>query len=101
MRTNLFGELDFEGDGECEQDAATVTLTLALHYDAGKSIYVSETGDEKRKVNLPKSQIKYEATGKHTSEPGKPKYAICDITMPEWLAKDRGPGVSKQRARQL
>lgn len=86
---DLFGETS-GFDKSADTEAEDVTLTLVIHGDVGASTKVSETGDEHRAVLLPRSQITVAATGKRTSEVGKPKYAIAEVTMPEWLAKDRG-----------
>ena len=86
---DLFGETS-GFDPAPDPDSKFVVLTLVIHGDAGATIKVSETGDERRIVLLPKSQIRIDPTGKHTSEIGKPKYVIAEIEMPEWLARDRG-----------
>ena len=86
---DLFGETA-GFDSAPDQETNEITLTLVMHGDAGpKSVKVSETGDESKGFLLPKSEIKISATGRRTSQVGFPKYAICEITMPEWLAKDR------------
>ena len=86
MRHDLFG-LDPSPDNE--EAKGEVTLTLVVHGDVGISVKVSETGTA-RQCCFPRSKIKIEPTGKTTHRVGHPKYAICEITMPEWLAKDRG-----------
>jgi hypothetical protein len=54
-------------------------VKLHYHFDAPKAIMVSENGDVKRGVWLPKSQIEYVVSGNEV-----------DVTAPEWLLKDKG-----------
>ena len=87
---DLFGETA-GFDSAPDRESNEITLTLVLHDDTSpKSVKVSETGDDSKTILLPKSKISISATGRHTSQIGYPKYPICEITMPEWLAKDRG-----------
>jgi hypothetical protein len=66
-------------------------LTLALHHETDKAVLVSETGDEKKAVWIPKSQCEVERTGKvSTGTVGSRKYPIVIVTMPEWQAIDKG-----------
>ena len=90
MTRHLFDMMSEPGADDSADDADSITLTLAIHGEVGKSLKVSETGDDKKTVLLPNSEIKVSITGRHTDTPGHPKYAIGDVTMPEWLAKDRG-----------
>ena len=52
-----------------------------LHHETDKALLVSDNGDEARAKWLPKSQVE---TNSKTSE------GIVDLTMPVWLAKDKG-----------
>jgi hypothetical protein len=71
------------------QKVDLITLTLVMHGDVGASVKVSER-DDSEPCLLPKSEIRIVAIGGTTQKLGHPKYAIVDIEMPEWLAKDRG-----------
>lgn len=55
-------------------------LTMQLHHDTGMAVLVSETGDEKKAVWLPRSQVEVEVI----------KGNIVEVTLPEWLAKEKG-----------
>lgn len=56
-----------------------IDVTVQLHHETDKAVLVSETGDKKDAVWLPKSQVEIEAEGgAHT------------VTLPEWLALDKG-----------
>jgi hypothetical protein len=61
-------------------------LTLALHHETDKAVLVSETGDEKKAVWIPKSQCAVERTG----TVGARRYSIVIVTLPEWQAIDKG-----------
>ncbi len=69
-------------------------LTMALHYDTGKAVYVSETGEEKKAVWLPHSLIEIERHARFvqgTNKSGKPvSLPVLTVTLPEWLAKKQG-----------
>jgi len=58
-----------------------IDLTLHLHHETPMAILVSETGDEKKAVWLPKSQCDIE--GKRGSD-------SIIVTLPEWLALREG-----------
>ena len=74
--------------------SSTIDLEMVLHYDTGKAVQVSDTGEEKRAVWLPSSQIQINRNGRdvpavkndgqHTILP------VVMVTMPEWLAKSKG-----------
>lgn len=51
-----------------------------LHHETAAAILVSENGDEKSAVWLPKSQISY----------GTDSHSNITITMPGWLADAKG-----------
>jgi hypothetical protein len=66
-------------------------MTLALHHQTEKAILVSETGDEKKAVWLPKSKVEFALTGKVVqAQVGARKFPIVTVTLPEWLATDKG-----------
>jgi hypothetical protein len=51
-----------------------------VHHVTERAVLVSDTGDNEDAVWLPLSQIEIEPLSKGTAE----------ITMPEWLAADKG-----------
>jgi hypothetical protein len=81
-----------------EDDRATKSdlhdFEMVLHYDTGKAVLVSDTGEEKRAVFLPKSQIeihKQDKTSPAVKRDGqRTVLPVVTITVPEWLAKDKG-----------
>jgi len=58
-----------------------IDLTLHLHHETPMAILVSDSGEEKDAVWLPKSQCGIE--GKRGSD-------IVIVTLPEWLAMREG-----------
>lgn len=68
-------------------------LTLALHAETERAVLVSETGDEKKAVWIPKSQCEVEQTGKFCQQGnavGTRKYPVVIVTLPEWQAINKG-----------
>lgn len=69
-------------------------LTMVLHYDTGKAVLVSDTGEESRAVFLPRSQIEVVndgKTGPAVNKRGETVWLpIVTVTVPEWLAKEKG-----------
>lgn len=57
-----------------------VDLTLHKHYQTDRAIFVSEVGDERDAVWIPLAHI----------EVNPRKGNIVEVTMPEWLAKEKG-----------
>ena len=57
-----------------------VDVTMRLHHSTERAVLVSDDGDEKKAAWLPLSQI--EVAQRHGG--------TVEITMPEWLAKDKG-----------
>lgn len=55
-------------------------LDLHFHAETDKAILISENGEERHAVWLPKSQIEYEDDGRGS----------CKVTLPEWLANEHG-----------
>lgn len=72
----------------------TIDLEMVLHYDTGKAVQVSDTGEESHAVWLPKSQIEIDSTGKSipsVKRDGQHSVLpVVSIRLPEWLAKDKG-----------
>lgn len=58
----------------------TVELELCLHHQTPSALLVSDDGEEKRAVWVPKSLVTWEPT----SGDG------IMAKMPEWIARDRG-----------
>lgn len=69
-------------------------FAVALHYDTGKAVFVSETGEEAKAVWLPKSKIEILDGGKKCTGTDKRGREIVvphiEVTVPEWLAKEKG-----------
>jgi hypothetical protein len=57
-----------------------VDLTVQVHAETEKAIFVSDDGDSDSAVWLPKSQIEIE----------RKKGNIVEVTLPEWLAEEKG-----------
>lgn len=57
----------------------TTTIEMHIHTETEKAILVSDDGDEKRAVWLPKSQIKY----------SKNRSGFYDVEMPSSLALEK------------
>lgn len=55
-------------------------ITVQLHQTTERAILVSDDGDVEKAVWLPKSQIEYETKSGD----------IIEVTLPEWLATERG-----------
>lgn len=60
--------------------AHLIDITCQLHRETEKAIFVSDDGDAKKAVWLPRSQIEIEQKGN----------GIVELTMPEWLATEKG-----------
>jgi len=59
----------------------TTELSMVLHHKTARAVLVSDTGEKDDAVWLPLSQI---SVGQDSVDD------ILQITMPEWLAKDKG-----------
>lgn len=57
-----------------------IDVTVQLHHETEKAILVSDDGDRDKAVWLPLSQVEIERKSK----------GIVIVTMPEWLAADKG-----------
>ncbi len=64
-------------------------LTMALHHETERAILISETGDPKKAVWVPKSQCEIEPTGKFCTVASK-QFPVVIVTMPEWQAINKG-----------
>jgi hypothetical protein len=66
----------------CATRNDTIDIEVTLHAETALAILVSDDGDEDTAVWLPKSQIEY---------PGIAiKGFVITVTLPEWLAMDKG-----------
>jgi len=61
-------------------NSSLIDLTVKMHAETKLAILVSDDGVEKNAVWLPKSQIEYAET----------KKGVVEVTLPEWLATDKG-----------
>lgn len=59
-----------------------IDLTVHLHHSTEKAILVSDDGDKKKAVWVPKSQIEIDED--------QSKGSMITFACPEWLAKDKG-----------
>jgi hypothetical protein len=57
-----------------------IDLSVQLHHETDKAILVSDDGDKDKAVWLPFSQIEIERC----------KGGIATVTLPEWLATEKG-----------
>lgn len=62
------------------QKSDLVDLTLHLHVMTERAVRVSETGEDAKAVWLPLSQVEVVP---------RPR-SICVVTLPEWLALEKG-----------
>lgn len=99
MTRDLFDKISHSGDGAVNGNypasADTIDLEMVLHYDTGKAIQVSDTGEESRAVWLPKSQIQINNNSGKTIPATKKDgqrtvLPVITVSIPEWLAKDKG-----------
>ncbi len=61
-----------------------VDLLLFEHHRTAAAVLVSDDGEEKSAVWLPLSQVEIEA------KPGRPGGREVLVTLPQWLATDKG-----------
>lgn len=59
-----------------------IDIAGCLHAETEKAILFSDTADKKDAVWLPKSQVEFERDGSQER--------FVTVTLPEWLAKDKG-----------
>lgn len=55
-------------------------VTMHLHHQTANAILVSDDGDKEKAIWLPKSQVEFT----------EPKNNITEVTMPTWIAKEKG-----------
>ena len=60
-----------------------IDVTVELHASTEKAVLVSDDGDKNKAVWLPRSQIEI------AKLPNR-KGPIYEVTLPEWLAQDKG-----------
>lgn len=81
-----------------DDDRATksdlLDFEMVLHYDTGKAVLVSDTGEEKRAVWLPRQFIEVNRDGKTSpavkKDGQRTVLPVITVTCPQWLAKDKG-----------
>lgn len=82
------------GDDNAVTKSDLSDFDMALHYDTGKAVLVSETGEEAKAIWLPKAQIEIVRTDKTVTGTRKNGQAmnwpLVTVTVPEWLAKEKG-----------
>lgn len=97
---DLFTESDAERGrfGECQTRSGDEPLRICLHRETDNAILVSLNGDARQVVWIPKRKrdgsalvLKLELSGSREREShGEGTYEIADLTVPSWLAKDKG-----------
>lgn len=85
------------GADDSEQVAERVDLCdldMVLHYETADAIRVSDTGEDSRAIWLPKRHVEFHREGKQSdavrNDGQRTVLPVVNVTMPEWLAKDRG-----------
>lgn len=67
---------------------------MVLHHDTGKAVLVSDTGEERRAVWLPRQHIEVYRDGKDSPavkrDGQRSVLPVVTVTVPQWLAKDKG-----------
>lgn len=61
-------------------DSRLIDVSVKLHYRTEKAVFVSDDGEEDNAKWIPLSQC----------EINSERDGILEMTMPEWLAKDKG-----------
>ena len=96
MTRDLFDTMNghsFDDDDKVER-VKLHDFEMVLHYDTGRAILVSDTGEEVRAVWLPKSKIEFHPGSKQVSAVKKDgqrvTLSVITVTIPEWLAKEKG-----------
>jgi hypothetical protein len=73
-----------------------VDVTMCLHAESKRgqkeqgAIRVSNDGDDTKAQWLPKSQCEFSLTGRRQRSKQGPGVEIVTVTLPEWLAKEKG-----------
>lgn len=70
---------------EAVRDNDLIVLELFLHHETPKAMLVSEFGVKEQAVWLPLSQIGVEFQDRQIDE-----LEIIKVTIPEWLAREKG-----------
>lgn len=68
-------------------------ITVCIHAETDKAVLVSDNGEIHKSAWLPKSQIEIERTGQFdqsNDRVGAKKLPIVTVTLPEWLAVNKG-----------
>lgn len=82
------------GDDNASVKSDLHDFDFALHYDTGKAVLVSDTGDEGKAVWLPKAHVEIAQTGKTvagTRTGGQAaSWPLVMVTCPQWLAQEKG-----------
>lgn len=85
---------DISDEHERVQKSDLHEFKMAQHYDTGKAVFASETGDEAKAVWLPHSHIEIESHAQFTqgiTKSGKKlSLPLITVSIPEWLAKEKG-----------
>jgi hypothetical protein len=85
---------DISDEHERVEKVSLHDFKMAQHYDTGKALLASETGDESKAVWLPHSQIEITRHTQFTKGVNKngPQVSLPLITvrMNEWMAKQKG-----------
>jgi hypothetical protein len=95
MTRNLFDSINGHSFDDNKVERVKLhDLEMVLHYDTGKAVLVSDTGEESRAVWLPKSKIEMLAGSKQCSaikkDGQRTVLPVITVTLPEWLAKQKG-----------
>lgn len=81
------------GDGESVK-SDLCDFDLALHYDTGRAVLVSATGEEGKAVWLPKAHVgivRRDRTVAGTCRNGQTAaFPLVTVTCPQWLAQAKG-----------
>lgn len=67
-----------------------VDIDMALHVDRPAAVLVSLHGDRTAAVWLPKSQIEVLMNGPIETKKHGVAAQPCTVTLPQWLAKEKG-----------
>jgi len=85
---------DLSDDHDRVEKVSLHDLTMALHYDTGKAVLVSDDGHEAKAVWLPRSLIEIEKLNRTTVGEKKNGQRVTldlvTITVPERIAKEKG-----------
>lgn len=91
-----FGDSEFRTDASPTRQARSdlTDVTLALHHETPKAWLLSQTGDEKSAIWLPKSMCEVERSGKqqggYRRNGQRCNLDIVHVTLRQSLAKEKG-----------